>query len=495
MIPYNQLSLADIFSDCQEIYESDKPQFLSLLQNYIDLDEIVPPSFRKHFYASTGRTRKYPLHAFLWALIIQKIFSIPTDSLLLVFLHYSRHLREFCGFDKVPDASKITRFKQDFLDDLNVFFLRLVDFTEPICLQIDSAKASMTIFDSSGIEAWVTENNPKYANRIIKQLKTYAKSMHFNESYDPYKVAYGSMPSHASANPDIKQLYIDGHFCYAYKFGIVTNGLGLIRHIDFYNKDFFDRHPDIILNKKSDSPDEDKSVHDARLLIPTLQDFFLAHPLFNPKTFLGDAAFDSVKLYKELLSGDTFGTNSDGSGIHFEKAYIPLNARAHLEHADYTINTDGIPCCPFNSGLPMKYEGTAKLTSGVTRYKFVCPKIRWIRDPGTQKYRRQCSCENPCTSSSCGRMVYIYPEKDFRTYPGTLRGTPGWDDTYKIRTTVERSINHVKDSFCLAGRKTQNEKTLHADLLLAGISQLLGVILADKLHQHQYIRSLKPLVA
>lgn len=84
MIPYNQLSLADIFSDCQKIYESDKPQFLSLLQQHIDLDEIVPVSFRKHFYASTGRTRKYPLNAFLWALIIQRIFSIPTDSLLLV---------------------------------------------------------------------------------------------------------------------------------------------------------------------------------------------------------------------------------------------------------------------------------------------------------------------------------------------------------------------------------------------------------------------------
>ena len=36
MIPYNQLSLADIFSDCQKIYESDKPQFLSLLQQHID---------------------------------------------------------------------------------------------------------------------------------------------------------------------------------------------------------------------------------------------------------------------------------------------------------------------------------------------------------------------------------------------------------------------------------------------------------------------------
>ena len=46
MIPYNQLSLADIFSDCQEIYESDKPAFLSLLQEHIGLDVIVPPSNR-----------------------------------------------------------------------------------------------------------------------------------------------------------------------------------------------------------------------------------------------------------------------------------------------------------------------------------------------------------------------------------------------------------------------------------------------------------------
>ena len=79
-------------------------------------------------------------------------------------------------------------------------------------LAIDSAKADMTIFDSSGIEAFVTENNPKYANRIIKQLKAYAKAQDFDKSYDPYKAAYGSMPPHASANPEIKQLYINGHF-------------------------------------------------------------------------------------------------------------------------------------------------------------------------------------------------------------------------------------------------------------------------------------------
>ena len=80
-------------------------------------------------------------------------------------------------------------------------------------------------------------------------------------------------------------------------------------------------------------------------------------------------------------------------------------------------------------------------------------------------------------------MVYIYPEKDLRAYPGTLRGTEDWDNTYKTRTVVEREINHIKEKLCLAGRRTQNEKTLHADLILVGITQLITVVLADKINK------------
>ena len=92
-------------------------------------------------------------------------------------------------------------------------------------------------------------------------------------------------------------------------------------------------------------------------------------------------------------------------------------------------------------------------------------------------------------------MIYVYPEQNLRAYPGTTRGNEEWDVTYKIRVNVEKSINHIKDSFCLANRKTQNAKTLHTDLLIAGIAQLITVILADKIHHHEYIRSLKPLIA
>jgi hypothetical protein len=483
ILPQKQLSLAEIYSDCSSSFENDKHRFLSLLESNLNLDEFIPVTFRNHFYASTGRPRKYLLHAMLWALILQRIFSIPTDSLLITFLQYSKELRDFCGFEKVPDASKFTRFKQDFLSDLQSMFDNLVDVTEPICQQIDVAKASMTIFDTSGIEAFVTENNPKFSNRIISQLKTYKKTMGFNDSYDPYKAAYGSMPSHASSNQEIKQLYINGHFCYVYKFGLITNGLGIVRDITFYNKAFLDAHPDIVVNKKSDSPDEDKSLHDTKALIPVLIDFFQKHPLINPNVFLGDAAFDSANIYKFLLQD-----------LNFSKAYIPLNSRSKLSNPDCPINDSGIPCCPNDHSLVMKCEGTSKRKNGLTRFKFICPKVSWTqREDG--KYKRYCSCESPCTSSTCGRMFYIYPEKDLRAYPGTIRGTKEWYETYKLRSVVEQSINHFKESFCIAGRKTQNEKTLHADLLLAGITQLITVVLADKINQHQLIRSLKPLIA
>ena len=146
--------------------------------------------------------------------------------------------------------------------------------------------------------------------------------------------------------------------------------------------------------------------------------------------------------------------------------------------------------------LPMKREGSkSHLRSKLPTMKFVCPKMKWEYNPADKSKCRVCHCDNPCTTSSCGRMIYIYPEKNLRAYPGVERGSQEWEDTYKIRVNVEKSINHFKDSFCIANRKTQNEKTLHADLLLAGITQLITVLVADKIHQLQYIRSLKPLIA
>ena len=129
--------------------------------------------------------------------------------------------------------------------------------------------------------------------------------------------------------------HINSQFCYAYKFGIITNGLGIVRDITLYNKGFLDAHPDIIVEKTSDSPDEDKSLTDAKALVLVLKDFLMIHPLIKPKDFLRDAVFDSIKIYKYLLGEDT----------SFEKAYIPLNGRLSLTDSDCPLNENGIPCC------------------------------------------------------------------------------------------------------------------------------------------------------
>ena len=47
----------------------------------------------------------------------------------------------------------------------------------------------------------------------------------------------------------------------------------------------------------------------------------------------------------------------------------------------------------------------------------------------------------------------------------------------------------------LPNGKQQMKKTLHSDLLLAGISQLLTVVVADNINLRQHIRSLKSLIA
>lgn len=104
----------------------------------------------------------------------------------------------------------------------------------------------------------------------------------------------------------------------------------------------------------------------------------------------------------------------------------------------------------------MKYEGNESLKTGFMRYKFVYPKMKWIK-VSKGKYKRKTSYERPCTASESGRIFYIYPEKSLRVYPSVLRGTNGWKQTYIICSVVEQGINYFKASFYIANRKTQDE--------------------------------------
>jgi hypothetical protein len=472
---YHQTSLYELFSDCQNQLIDESPEFFQILSDHFNLDDFIPYEFKSAFYLSLGRNRIYPLHGFLSAFILQKIFSIPTDALLLLFLNLCKELRDFCGFTKVPDASLLSRFKHDFEPYIELMFQQMVDYTEPICQLIDSSLAQMLTFDTSGIELYVTENNPKTLNALIKKLKAYYKD---NPDVDPYKMAYGLMPSQAASCPDAKQMYINGHFCYADKFAILTNGLGIVRHISFIDDDGFkSSHPEMPVDKKSDSPDEDKSVGDASALKPVLSDFFSLHPAFRPDTFLGDSAFDSADIYSFLIND-----------FHFSKALIPYNPRNESSLKKVGYNQYGYPTCPEDSSLSMKYHGVTREKGRVDRIKWGCPMMSY-------HYGWHCNCEHPCSTATKGRTTYTYENMDLRMFPGIQRDSKEWIDTYKIRAIVERAINHFKINMCIAGRKTRNHTTTKADVFLAGIASQLTVIVAYAMNCPQYIRSLKPLVA
>ena len=469
-----QMSLEDIYNNVTLSLENKNSNLVSLLDEHINLDELIPYTFKSAFYNRMGRSHIYHLDSFLWFLILKKIFGFSQNTQMINVLKCSSELRNLCGFAKVPDNSQISRFLHNFSYHIVALFQHLVDITEPICRKINSKKADYLIFDTTGIEAKVHENNPKFFNSKLKESKKLNKN---NPNFNPYLAVYSSLPSESKTNSDFKQQYINGHFCYALKTGIVTNGLGIIRHISVLDNQFKTAHPNLNWHK-SDSPSQDKELGDSALLNPVLSDFFSAHPKFHFSTFIGDSAFDSYDNYSLLKNN-----------FHFSRAVIPLNLRNSKSSNAY-FDFNGTPICPLD-GAKFQFLGKSGGKNRSSRFKWVCPKSL----PIPKSSKRFCACDNPCTDSSYGKCVYTYPDKDFRLYPGIPRDTQHWDNLYKHRVNVERTINLFKDSFALADNKSFKSVSLKADLFLSGIIQLIGVILADKLHKPQFVKSIRKLIA
>lgn len=467
-----QTSLWDIYDGVSQSMEQHKPQLITLLEKHIHFEQLIPPEFRWAYYSHMGRNPVYHLESILRAFVLQKILSIPTDSLLLSLLHCCKEFQDFCGFRKIPDASKLSRFREQYKDHLRLMFERLVEQTEPICQKISKKLSGYLIYDTSGIELPVKENNPKFFSSKLRQARQFLSS---NPDYNPYKGVYALLPKASATNPDARNQYINGHFCYAAKFGILTNGLGICRHIEFFDNDFRQRHPEM-REGTSENPDADKELGDSTSLKPVLSDFFRVHPGFSYQTFLGDSAFDSYQNYSLLK--DTF---------HFQQACIPLNTR-NSQNLDACLDESGAPVCPVDK-RPFTYLGKCGGKNRSPRYKWVCPESK------KNGASRVCTCEHPCTPSSYGRCVYTHQDSEFRACPGIPRDTEQWDRLYRHRVTVERTIHLFKDTFVLDAKKSYRTVSAKADLYLAGIVQLIGVLLADALHKPQYIRSVRKLLA
>ena len=188
---------------------SSESDILENLKTHIKLEEYIPREFYKAFYKNTGRPRGFSLESLMWYLIAQSFFKILDDAMFLSILPFWREMREFIGFGHIPDAGKIVAFKQTFVEYIGMVFEKFVDATEPICQAIDPKKSGYLIYDPTGIEAPVKENNPKFINSKIKNAKKAAAK---NPEINAHVLAYSQMPEFAEANPFAKQQFINGYY-------------------------------------------------------------------------------------------------------------------------------------------------------------------------------------------------------------------------------------------------------------------------------------------
>lgn len=67
------------------------------------------------------------------------------------------------------------------------------------------------------------------------------------------------------------------------------------------------------------------------------------------------------------------------------------------------------------------------------------------------------------------RTTYTYENLDFRMFPGIQRDSDEWRSLYKIRTIVERVIDHLKINMCVVGRKSLNHTPQKQMFFLPGL--------------------------
>lgn len=68
-------------------------------------------------------------------------------------------------------------------------------------------------YDTSAVESYVTENNPKHLNSTINKLKAFYRMKGIDKSNDDiYKQAFKTLPKVASADPSIRKMYANRSF-------------------------------------------------------------------------------------------------------------------------------------------------------------------------------------------------------------------------------------------------------------------------------------------
>ena len=228
-------------------------------------------------------------------------------------------------------------------------------------------------------------------------------------------------------------------------------------------------------------PSDIKDQYDAISLIPALETFFQLHPDFKYKYFLGDSGFDADDNYAYLYE---------------KRKIIPiinLNPKNLLRLPDTPLNELGIPTCPYNPELPMVFDGYTREKGRADRIKYICPKVK--KTVIDHKTAYVLSCDNPCTTSKCGRIKNLTIHHNYRFNTSIPRDDLKWQKLYRLRTVCERSIAQLKSFVQINSSKVRNSISLKSDIILAGISQLIAFVLLYKTKNHATPLAIKSLIS
>lgn len=141
----------------------------------------------------------------------------------------------------------------------------------------------------------------------------------------------------------------------------------------------------------------------------------------------------------------------------------------------------------------MKFDGTTREKGRSMRVKWLCPKSKKTTVNGKMKYIL--TCNNPCTSSPCGRIYHPTINKNYRLKCTIPRGPDKWNNLYKIRPVTERTNNTLKNPLGLSTLKLNKSNSIKSELYLAGITQLISLMISYKVSKNKSIFSIKSLIA
>jgi len=192
--------------------------------------------------------------------------------------------------------------------------------------------------------------------------------------------------------------------------------------------------------------------HDSVLGLATL---YQAHETFGLpiRTASLDAAHDALGLYRMAL------TRWDLDLV------VPLNPRnqGHLQYAGPLRLEDGIPIC--QAGQPMRRWGFCR---DRLRIKWRCPLAAAKRTPDLT------TCPffaNGCSDSPYGRVIYTYPQANYRLHTRIPRDSRLWKLHENARSCAERSVKRKKYDFGLLQTRTAGRDRWFFRVMLTAMCQ------------------------